>query len=453
MSSYADVVVARLRELGEDATLTEQEAFDVVKLRSSRASRGKFAKTIRDRLAAHPDIPLLVVDDVYSLSAPGAYVVVPAPAAVEPIQPAVPVPAAPPPSPAGPSALAPAVADPPPPLTIERILSEKTEPELYSPIAASSPPPAAAAAVRLLPVVHPAHVFKIVSWNLGSAASASLNNAKRLVHGVVAAILDEDPDVVALQETVKDMDAFTALFTGYSLVRPQDNPKSDHAFLVRTEWKKLVKCADVRHPLWHTQIAGAGHAGHGTTRDPPALLLFKKNGVECAVVSIHAPPVPRPMQAGPRKGEVDTREHDVFINRVLKRDNSILEYCRSVSIDKMTPVVLAGDWNEQVHCSVTMEKTVLTGAGLQQARWVFTGDDCTWTANSGGYDFFAIARHQQSYWTMAQHEIQQTVKKNTAYSVLGASNHDPIVLTMRSRKMPPFDKAVECDSNGKPLDP
>ncbi len=418
MPSYAERIIAHLERLGGGEVLTEDEAFAVVHAKVPNAARKAFAANVRKYREANPDTPLLVVDKTYSLKR-GDVVVVPKPRKSAP------------------------VAEDDYYLN-ETAESAQAEIDAAAAIAAATPPyhsqsdsepPAPSVS---LPVVRAVTHIKLVSWNLGSAASACLKNARRQVLGVVAAIVAENPDVIALQETVKDMIEFEALFPGYKLKRPEDNLKSDHAFLVH-ERCQIIACTDVHVPTWGSKIAGAGHAGHGTTRDPPAMLIVNLGAVHYAVVSVHAPPVPRPDY----KGDVDTRVHDVFMNRVLGAQDSVRACVRACGFADDTLVVMAGDWNEQVHAIVQLGRGLKMGVAMSGNRgWAFSGDRYTWTANSGGYDFFAIEDAHAPLWTMAQYEIQQTVRKNTSpgvaggpklEGVLGASNHDPVVLDLRSR--------------------
>ncbi len=232
--------------------------------------------------------------------------------------------------------------------------------------------------------------FRVVSWNVGGAAGAGMTRCPEKIAAYCRAILSERPDVVVLQEVPTLPASNFPLFLAENYTLSRSSPDSEHCFLT-SDAVELRDCFDVPNDA----LRGAGPR----TGNRVPCVDVAKNGVAQRFVSVHAP--------------LDAPSRAAYISKLAAFSR------------EGPPVVLCGDFNEHAH----KIKPHVT----RSAVFAFTGDEFTHTSNTDGLDFFGYDSALRSAWTMHQYCIRQLERRNTSRSVVGCSDHDAVVLTMRKR--------------------
>ncbi len=275
-----------------------------------------------------------------------------------------------------------------------RTAGKKAAPKLsYAPLPNKTNPLPAASSVVWKPTeadeideyVRRPRTFVVASWNLGGAAGTGCEKNIAAVRAVCTAIMRENPDVVVMQETPAELHASFPLARVDRYVFFKSAQRTDHSFLVSRRLR--VTACDI--------LSDVKGAGNFTKQHAVKLVVRTPDGSTYSLVSVHAPTTPR----------------------------FRLEYFKSLyQCVKEDPIVLlCGDFNQQVHLEPV---EALPG-------FSFTGDRWTKTTQASGYDFFGYV--PQPTRTFSQHSIEQVAKRGEVPTIAGASDHDPVVLTVRAR--------------------
>ncbi len=250
-----------------------------------------------------------------------------------------------------------------------------------------------------------AHQITIVSWNI---LSSTMDPWK---HSILKTFVAMDPDLIMLQEVGGEIGKWATYLPNHTWIQAGD----EHAFFLSKKLKRLARYT-VESPLLGPLVFNGASRSDGP-RKPQGIIIRDerfRNMQTFTCISVHAP-------------TAKARNHPSFIKQMLEDDlRSFINASSVFSTAKLKaiPIFMGGDFNENI--SLIQKPSI-------RSAWVMTGDEYTKTSNTQGFDFFAVSKRTQALATFHQHELTQRQRKNTTLSQDGASNHDPIILTVRER--------------------